>query len=93
MLLKRCWGPSELALRFDGVDDGGLSAPIEERAAAGLEPEITESVILKDVRHIIASLQAIPQHRGITHIAIDSWQLLPNAPLRDANHGVAGALT
>ena len=55
----------------------GFIAEIEEaigidpRAAAGLELEITESVIMEDVKHSIASLQAI-RAMGVT-IAIDDF--------------------
>jgi EAL domain-containing protein (putative c-di-GMP-specific phosphodiesterase class I) len=55
----------------------GFIAEIEEAigidplAAAGLELEITESVIMEDVKHSIASLQAI-RAMGVT-IAIDDF--------------------
>jgi diguanylate cyclase (GGDEF)-like protein/PAS domain S-box-containing protein len=44
---------------------------IDAQAAAGLELEITESLIMEDVRHSIASLQAI-RAMGVT-IAIDDF--------------------
>ena len=44
---------------------------IDAHAAAGLELEITESLIMEDVKHSIASLQAI-RAMGVT-IAIDDF--------------------
>jgi len=53
------------------IADVGQAVGIDARAAAGLELEITESVIMEDVNHNIASLQAI-RAMGVT-IAIDDF--------------------
>jgi diguanylate cyclase (GGDEF)-like protein len=63
---------SPLQLRNRGfVDDVRQVLGIDPQAAAGLELEITESVIMEDVKHNIASLHAI-RALGIT-IAIDDF--------------------
>ena len=51
---------SPLQLRHRGfIDEIGRVIAIDEHAAAGLELEITESLIMEDVKHNIAILQAI----------------------------------
>jgi diguanylate cyclase (GGDEF)-like protein/PAS domain S-box-containing protein len=63
---------SPLQLRNrDFIDEIKQAIGIDARAAAGLELEITESLIMEDVKHNIASLQAI-RAMGIT-IAIDDF--------------------
>jgi diguanylate cyclase (GGDEF)-like protein/PAS domain S-box-containing protein len=63
---------SPLQLRNRGfIDEIGRVIAIDEQAAAGLELEITESVIMEDVKYNIASLQAI-RDLGIS-IAIDDF--------------------
>jgi diguanylate cyclase (GGDEF)-like protein len=63
---------SPLQLRNRGfVDEIGHVIGIDEHAPAGLELEITESLIMEDVKHNIASLQAI-RAMDIT-IAIDDF--------------------
>jgi diguanylate cyclase (GGDEF)-like protein len=63
---------SPLQLRNRGfIDEIRQAIGIDAHAAAGLELEITESLIMEDVKHNIASLQAI-QGMGIT-IAIDDF--------------------
>jgi len=63
---------SPLQLRNRGfVDEISQVIGIEEHAAAGLELEITESLIMENVKHNIASLQAIRQ-MGV-RIAIDDF--------------------
>jgi len=63
---------SPLQLRNRGfIDEIRQAIGIDARAAAGLELEITESVIMEDVKHSIASLQAI-RALGVT-IAIDDF--------------------
>jgi len=63
---------SPLQLRNRGfIAEIGRVIAVDEHAAAGLELEITESVIMEDVKHNIASLQAIRDF-GIG-IAIDDF--------------------
>jgi diguanylate cyclase (GGDEF)-like protein/PAS domain S-box-containing protein len=63
---------SPLQLRHRGfVEEIGQVIGIDAQAAAGLELEITESLIMEDVKHNIASLQAI-RAMGVT-IAIDDF--------------------
>ncbi len=63
---------SPMQLRDRGfVAEIGRKTGIDTDAAAGLELEITESLIMEDVKHSIASLQAI-RAMGIT-IAIDDF--------------------
>lgn len=63
---------SPLQLRHrDFIGEVGQAVGIDERAAAGLELEITESLIMADVRHSIVALKAI-RALGIT-IAIDDF--------------------
>jgi EAL domain-containing protein (putative c-di-GMP-specific phosphodiesterase class I) len=63
---------SPLQLRSRGfVAEIKQAIGIDPRAAAGLELEITESLIMEDVKHNIASLQAI-RAMGVT-IAIDDF--------------------
>jgi diguanylate cyclase (GGDEF)-like protein/PAS domain S-box-containing protein len=63
---------SPLQLRNRGfVDEIRQAIGIDPQAAAGLELEITESLIMEDVKHNIASLQAI-RALGVT-IAIDDF--------------------
>jgi len=63
---------SPLQLRSRGfIDEIKEAIAIDAHAAAGLELEITESVIMEDVTHNIASLQAI-RALGVT-IAIDDF--------------------
>jgi diguanylate cyclase (GGDEF)-like protein/PAS domain S-box-containing protein len=63
---------SPLQLRNRGfVEQISRKTAIDARAAAGLELEITESLIMEDVRHSIASLRAI-RATGVT-IAIDDF--------------------
>ena len=63
---------SPLQLRSRGfVDDVRHAVGIDSHAAAGLELEITESLIMEDVEHSITKLQAI-RDMGVT-IAIDDF--------------------
>ena len=63
---------SPLQLRHRGfIAEIGQAIGIDAQAAAGLELEITESLIMEDVKHNIASLQAI-RAMGVT-IAIDDF--------------------
>ena len=63
---------SPLQLRNRGfIDEIKQAVGTDANAAAGLELEITESVIMEDVKHNIASLQAI-RAMGVT-IAIDDF--------------------
>jgi EAL domain-containing protein (putative c-di-GMP-specific phosphodiesterase class I) len=63
---------SPLQLRNRGfIAEIGQAIGIDAHAAAGLELEITESLIMENVKHNIASLQAI-QGMGIS-IAIDDF--------------------
>ncbi len=63
---------SPLQLRNRGfIDEIRRTLSVDAHAAAGLELEITESVIMEDVTHNIASLQAI-RALGVT-IAIDDF--------------------
>ncbi|HUG98099.1 MAG TPA: EAL domain-containing protein, partial [Gammaproteobacteria bacterium] len=63
---------SPMQLRNRGfIDEIRQAIGIDAQAAAGLELEITESLIMEDVRHSIASLQAI-RALGVT-IAIDDF--------------------
>ena len=63
---------SPLQLRNRGfIAEIGQAIGIDAHAAAGLELEITESLIMEDVKHNIASLQAI-RALGVT-IAIDDF--------------------
>ena len=63
---------SPLQLRNRGfIDEIRQAIGIDVHAAAGLELEITESLIMADVKHNIASLQAI-RAMGVT-IAIDDF--------------------
>ena len=63
---------SPLQLRHRGfIDEIGHAVAIDPQAAAGLELEITESLIMEDVKHSIASLQAI-RDMGIS-VAIDDF--------------------
>ena len=63
---------SPLQLRNRGfVDEIKQALSIDEHAAEGLELEITESLIMEDVKHSIASLQAI-RAMGVT-IVIDDF--------------------
>jgi diguanylate cyclase (GGDEF)-like protein/PAS domain S-box-containing protein len=63
---------SPLQLRNRGfIDEIRQVTGIDAHAAAGLELEITESLIMEDVKHNIASLQAI-RAMGVT-IAIDDF--------------------
>ncbi|MDO8786626.1 MAG: EAL domain-containing protein [Sulfuritalea sp.] len=63
---------SPLQLRNRGfIDEIEQVIAIDEHAAAGLELEITESLIMEDVKHNIASLQAI-RAMGVS-IAIDDF--------------------
>jgi len=63
---------SPLQLRNRGfVDEVGQVISINAQAAGGLELEITESLIMEDIKHNIASLQAI-RALGVT-IAIDDF--------------------
>jgi diguanylate cyclase (GGDEF)-like protein/PAS domain S-box-containing protein len=63
---------SPLQLRNRGfIDEIRQAIGIDAQAAAGLELEITESLIMEDVKHSIASLQAI-RALGVT-IAIDDF--------------------
>jgi EAL domain-containing protein (putative c-di-GMP-specific phosphodiesterase class I) len=63
---------SPLQLRNRGfVDEVEHAVAIDSQAAAGLELEITESLIMQDVKHNIASLKAI-RAMGVT-IAIDDF--------------------
>jgi len=63
---------SPLQLRnLDFVSEVKHVIDLDAHAAAGLELEITESVIMNDIKHNIASLQAI-RALGIT-IAIDDF--------------------
>jgi diguanylate cyclase (GGDEF)-like protein/PAS domain S-box-containing protein len=63
---------SPLQLRSQGfVSDVRQAIGVDAQASAGLELEVTESVIMEDVKHNIASLQAI-REMGVT-IAIDDF--------------------
>jgi EAL domain-containing protein (putative c-di-GMP-specific phosphodiesterase class I) len=63
---------SPLQLRNRGfIDEIRQAIGIDAQAAAGLELEITENLIMEDVKHNIASLQAI-RAMGVT-IAIDDF--------------------
>jgi EAL domain-containing protein (putative c-di-GMP-specific phosphodiesterase class I) len=63
---------SPLQLRHRGfIAELGQAIGIDPHAAAGLELEITESLIMEDMRHNIASLQAI-RAMGVS-IAIDDF--------------------
>jgi EAL domain-containing protein (putative c-di-GMP-specific phosphodiesterase class I) len=63
---------SPLQLRHPGfIAEIRQAIGIDAHAAAGLELEITESLIMEDVKHSIASLQAI-RAMGVT-IAIDDF--------------------
>src|SRR6185436_6789716 len=63
---------SPLQLRNRGfVDEITRAISVDPAAAAGLELEITESLIMEDVRHSIATLKAI-RAMGVT-IAIDDF--------------------
>jgi diguanylate cyclase (GGDEF)-like protein/PAS domain S-box-containing protein len=63
---------SPLQLRNRGfIDEVKQAIGIDPHAAAGLELEITESLIMEDVKHSIASLQAI-RAMGVT-VAIDDF--------------------
>jgi len=63
---------SPLQLRNRGfIDEIAQVIGVDANAAAGLELEITESLIMEDVKHNIASLQAI-RAMGVT-IAIDDF--------------------
>ena len=63
---------SPLQLRNRGfISEIEKAIGIDEHAAAGLELEITEGMIMEDVKHSIASLQAI-RAMGVT-IAIDDF--------------------
>jgi len=63
---------SPLQLRHRGfIAEIGQAIGIDAHAAAGLELEITESLIMEDVKHNIASLQAI-RAMGVS-IAIDDF--------------------
>jgi diguanylate cyclase (GGDEF)-like protein len=63
---------SPLQLRQAGfVADLALLASVDPRAAGGLELELTESLIMEDVKHNAASLQAI-RAMGLT-LAIDDF--------------------
>ena len=63
---------SPLQLRHRGfIDEIRQAISIDAYVAAGLELEITESLIMEDVKHSIASLQAI-RAMGVT-IAIDDF--------------------
>ena len=63
---------SPLQLRNRGfIDEVRLAIGVDAQAAAGLELEITESLIMEDVRHSITSLHAI-RAMGVT-IAIDDF--------------------
>jgi EAL domain-containing protein (putative c-di-GMP-specific phosphodiesterase class I) len=63
---------SALQLRNRGfIDEIKQVIAVDAHAAAGLELEITESLIMEDVKHNIASLQAI-RALGVT-IAIDDF--------------------
>jgi EAL domain-containing protein (putative c-di-GMP-specific phosphodiesterase class I) len=63
---------SPLQLRNRGfIAEIGQAIGIDAQAAAGLELEITESLIMEDVQHNIASLQAI-RAMGVS-IAIDDF--------------------
>ncbi len=63
---------SPLQLRNRGfIAEIGQAIGIDAHAAAGLELEITESLIMEDVKHSIASLQAI-RAMGVS-IAIDDF--------------------
>jgi diguanylate cyclase (GGDEF)-like protein len=63
---------SPLQLRNSGfIAEIGQAIGIDAHAAAGLELEITESLIMEDIKHNIASLQAI-RAMGVT-IAIDDF--------------------
>ncbi|HSW83768.1 MAG TPA: EAL domain-containing protein [Usitatibacter sp.] len=63
---------SPLQLRNRGfIDEIRRVIAVDSHAAAGLELELTESLIMEDVKHSIASLQAI-RAMGVT-IAIDDF--------------------
>jgi EAL domain-containing protein (putative c-di-GMP-specific phosphodiesterase class I) len=63
---------SPLQLRHrDFIGEIGQAIGIDAQAAAGLELEITESLIMEDIKHNIASLQAI-RDLGVS-IAIDDF--------------------
>src|SRR4029077_12747750 len=63
---------SALQLRHRGfIDEIKEAVDIDANAASGLELEITESLIMEDVKHSIASLQAI-RAMGV-RIAIDDF--------------------
>lgn len=63
---------SPLQLRSrDFISDIEQAVAVDEHAAAGLELEITESLIMADVEHSIATLQAI-RAMGVT-VAIDDF--------------------
>jgi len=63
---------SPLQLRNrDFIDEVKAAIGIDAQAAAGLELEITESLIMEDVKHSISTLQAI-RAMGVT-IAIDDF--------------------
>jgi len=63
---------SPLQLRDHGfIAEIGRAVGVDPQAAAALELEITESVIMQDVKHVIASLKAI-RAQGVT-IAIDDF--------------------
>ncbi|HEU4646884.1 MAG TPA: EAL domain-containing protein [Burkholderiales bacterium] len=63
---------SPLQLRNRGfIDEIKQAIGVDAQAAAGLELEITESLIMEDIKHSIASLQAI-RALGVT-IAIDDF--------------------
>ncbi|HEY8857656.1 MAG TPA: GGDEF domain-containing phosphodiesterase, partial [Rugosibacter sp.] len=63
---------SPLQLRHRGfIDEISQVVGIDAQAAAGLELEITESLIMEDIKHNIASLQAI-RAMGVS-IAIDDF--------------------
>jgi EAL domain-containing protein (putative c-di-GMP-specific phosphodiesterase class I) len=57
--------------RHDFIDEIKQAIEIDANAAAGLELEITESLIMENVKHSIARLQAI-RAMGV-HIAIDDF--------------------
>ncbi len=63
---------SSLQLRSrDFVDEVARVLGIDQRAASGLELEITESMIMGDINHGVASLQAI-RNMGVT-VALDDF--------------------
>ncbi|MDP9198462.1 MAG: hypothetical protein M3O07_04515 [Pseudomonadota bacterium] len=71
---------SPLQLRNRGfVAEIEQAIGVDAQAAGGLELEITESLIMEDVKHNIASLQAI-RALGVTTPSTTSAQASPRSP-------------